>query len=108
MSNTVEIHIKRRASTDSPQYWEEFEIPYRSNLNVISCLMEIRKNPVTKSGQMTTPPSWDMNCLDEVCVFSMRVIIGWVRQSSSALVDSLDHPIKLEPMSKFPNVRDLM
>jgi len=61
MSNTVEIHIKRRAATDSPQYWEEFEIPYRPNLNVISCLMEIRKNPVTKSGKQTTPPSWDMN-----------------------------------------------
>ena len=51
MSNTVEIHVKRRAAPDAPQYWEEFEIPYRRNLNVISCLMEIRKNPITKSGQ---------------------------------------------------------
>ena len=45
---TVEIHIRRRANPDSPQYWEQFEIPYRPNLNIISCLMEIQKNPVTK------------------------------------------------------------
>jgi succinate dehydrogenase / fumarate reductase iron-sulfur subunit len=55
---TVEIHIKRRDNPDGPQRWEEFEIPYRPNLNVISCLMEIRKNPVTKQGRQTTPPSW--------------------------------------------------
>jgi len=65
MPNTVEIHIKRREKMGAPQRWEIFEIPYRPNLNVISCLMEIRKNPVTKSGEKTTPPSWDMNCLEQ-------------------------------------------
>ncbi len=84
---SVEIHIRRRANPDSPQYWERFEIPYRPNLNIISCLMEIQKNPVTKEG---------------------NVINGRVRQSCSALVDQFDQPIKLEPMSKFPNVRDLV
>ena len=108
MPQTVEIHIKRRENLGAPQRWEIFEIPYRPNLNVISCLMEIRKNPVTKSGQKTTPPSWDMNCLEQVCGICTMVINGRVRQSCSALVDNLDHPIKLEPMSKFPNVRDLM
>src|SRR5882672_1611325 len=107
MSNTVEIHIKRRAAPEAQQHWEIFEIPYRPNLNVISCLMEIRKNPVTKSGQKTTPPSWDMNCLEQVCGICTMVINGRARQSCSALVDKLDKPIKLEPMSKFPNVRDL-
>src|SRR6266487_6039535 len=106
-SKTVEIRIKRRAAPDARQYWEEFEIPYRPNLNVISCLMEIRKNPVTKSGQKTTPPSCDMNCLEQVCGICTMVINGKVRQSCSALVDKLDQPITLEPMSKFPIVRDL-
>ena len=108
MSKTVEIHIKRRPAPDAPQHWEEFEIPYRPNLNVISCLMEIRKNPITRHGKQTTPPSWDMNCLEQVCGICTMVINGRVRQSCSALVDNLDQPIKLEPMSKFPNVRDLV
>ncbi len=63
---SVALRIKRRANPDAPQYWEEFEIPYRPNLNVISCLMEIRKNPVTKDGKQTTPPVWEMNCLESV------------------------------------------
>lgn len=104
---SVVIRIKRRTNPDTLQYWEEFEIPYRANLNIISCLMDIRKNPVTKDGTQTTPPVWDMNCLEQVCGICTMVINGTVRQSCSALVDQLEFPITLEPMAKFPNVRDL-
>jgi succinate dehydrogenase / fumarate reductase iron-sulfur subunit len=107
----VEIRIRRREKPDAPQYWETFEVPYRANLNVISCLMDIQANPVTKEGQKTTPPVWNMNCLEQVCGICTMIINGRVRQSCSALVDQLleDQPyITLEPMSKFPNVRDLI
>src|SRR5437773_12533013 len=105
---TVEIHIRRRANPDSDQYWERFEIPYRANLNIISCLMEIQKNPVTREGKRTTPPVWNMNCLEQVCGICTMVINGRVRQSCSALVDHLEQPITLEPISKFPDVRSLI
>src|SRR5918911_3160525 len=95
---SVEIRIRRRANPDSPQYWETFEIPYRPNLNIISCLMELQKNPATKEGRQTTPPVWNMNCLEQVCGICTMVINGRVRQSCSALVDQLDQPITLEPM----------
>ncbi len=109
---TVNFRISRREKPDANQYSETFEIPYRRNLNVISALMEIRKNPVTKEGKQTTPPVWDMNCLEQVCGICTMVINGRVRQSCSALVDDLllsggGNTITLEPMSKFPNVRDL-
>src|SRR6266850_1203038 len=90
---TVEIHIRRRANPDSESYWERFEI---------------QKNPVTKEGNPTTPPVWQMNCLEQVCGICTMIINGRARQSCSALIDNLDQPIKLEPMSKFPNVRDLV
>jgi succinate dehydrogenase / fumarate reductase iron-sulfur subunit len=105
---SVDIRIRRREKQGSDAYWEEFSIPYRPNLNIISALMEIRKNPVTKDGKQTTPPVWDMNCLEQVCGICTMVINGKVRQSCSALVDQLEQPITLEPMSKFPNVRDLV
>src|SRR6478736_5218236 len=105
---SIKIKIQRREKDGAPEYWETFEIPYRRNLNVISALMEIRKNPVTIEGKQTTPPVWDMNCLEQVCGICTMVIDGRVRQSCSALVDNLDKPIKLEPMTKFPNVRDLI
>lgn len=108
----IEIRIKRRANEKAESYWETFEIPYRRNLNVISALMEIRKNPVTKEGRETTPPVWDMSCLEQVCGICTMVIDGRVRQSCSALIDDLllatgGNTVTLEPMTKFPNVRDL-
>ena len=110
---TVQFKIRRRERLDAPQYWETFEIPYRPNLNVISALMEIRKNPVRKDGERTTPPVWQMNCLEQVCGICTMVINGRVRQSCSALIDQLlretsGGAITLEPMSKFPNIRDLV
>lgn len=79
-------------------------------MNIISCLQWIAANPVTTDGKRTTPPVWDSGCLEEVCGACTMVINGKVRQSCSALVEKLgepDEPITLEPMSKFPLVRDL-
>ncbi len=110
---TIDFRISRREKLGAEQYTETFSIPYRRNLNVISALMEIRKNPVTKDGKQTTPPVWDMNCLEQVCGICTMIINGRVRQSCSALVDDIlgasgGNTITLEPMSKFPNVRDLI
>ena len=109
---TIDVKIQRREKPEAAAHWETFSIPYRKNLNVISALMDIRKNPVTKDGKTTTPPVWDMSCLEQVCGICTMVINGRVRQSCSALVDDLllasgGNTISLEPMTKFPNVRDL-
>ncbi|WP_028403449.1 succinate dehydrogenase iron-sulfur subunit [Ectobacillus panaciterrae] len=108
MSNkTIRLIISRQDSPDSQPYDQEFEIPYRPNMNVISALMEIRRNPVDAKGKATTPVSWDMNCLEEVCGACSMVINGKPRQSCTALVDKLEQPIRLQPMKTFPVVRDL-
>jgi len=110
--STVKFKIQRREKENAQTRWETFQLQYRRNLNVISALMEIRKNPVTVDGKPTTPPVWDMSCLEQVCGICTMVIDGRVRQSCSALVDDLlvesgGDTITLQPMSKFPNVRDL-
>ena len=109
---TIKFKIQRREKEGADARWETFEIPYRRNLNVISALMEIRKNPVTAEGKETTPPVWDMSCLEQVCGICTMVINGRVRQSCSALVDDLllatgGNIVTLQPMTKCPNVRDL-
>ncbi|HHX62501.1 MAG TPA: succinate dehydrogenase iron-sulfur subunit, partial [Epulopiscium sp.] len=35
---TVRLKIKRRENENASSYWEEFEIPYRPAMNIISCL----------------------------------------------------------------------
>jgi succinate dehydrogenase / fumarate reductase iron-sulfur subunit len=79
-------------------------------MNIISCLQYIAAHPTTTSGQSTSSPVWDSGCLEEVCGACTMVINGKVRQSCSALVDKVSpdgSPITLEPMTKFPIVRDL-
>lgn len=107
-TKTVTFIITRQDNGDSAPYEETFNIPYRPNMNVISSLMEIRKNPVNAQGEKTNPVHWDMGCLEEVCGACSMVINGTARQSCSTLVDELEQPIRLEPMSTFPIVRDLI
>ncbi|QIZ10106.1 succinate dehydrogenase iron-sulfur subunit [Priestia megaterium] len=109
MSETkmVKFIISRQDNENTTPYQEEFEVPYRPNMNVISALMEIRKNPLNAKGQGSSPVAWDMNCLEEVCGACSMVINGKPRQACSALVDQLEQPIRLAPMKTFPVVRDL-
>ncbi|GAA0355714.1 succinate dehydrogenase iron-sulfur subunit [Bacillus horti] len=103
----VKFRITRQAGPEGTPYDEEFTLPYRPNMNVISALMEIQRNPVNDKGEKTTPVVWDSNCLEEVCGACSMVINGKPRQACTALVDKLEQPIRLAPMSTFPVTRDL-
>ena len=104
---TVRFEIKRQSGADGKPVWEKFELPWKPGMNVISSMMEIAANPVTSDGKTTTPIVYDSNCLEEVCGSCAMLINGKARMACSALVDRLEQPIKLEPLSKFPVVRDL-
>jgi len=104
----ITLRIRRQDKPDGPRRWEEFSLPYQKNLNVISCLMEIRGNPVTREGRSTTPPAWEQNCLENVCGSCTMLINGRPMQACAALVDQLPQPIVLQPLAKFPLVRDLI
>jgi succinate dehydrogenase / fumarate reductase iron-sulfur subunit len=106
-NNTITFIITRQDSPDSAPYEETFKVPYRENMNVISALMEVRRNPVNADGEETSPVFWDMGCLEEVCGACSMVINGKPRQSCTALVDQLEQPIRLAPMTTFPVMRDL-
>lgn len=90
--------------------WEEFDLTWEPQMNVISALMQIQKNPFTVDGKKVAPIVWESNCLEEVCGACTMLVNGKVRQSCTALIDQLSpngETIELQPMSKFPLVRDL-
>jgi succinate dehydrogenase / fumarate reductase, iron-sulfur subunit len=104
---TTILKIKRQENPSTTARWEEFELPWKRGMNVISAMMDIATNPVTRDGKATTPITYDSNCLEEVCGSCAMLINGKARMACSALVDKLDQPITLEPLKKFPVVRDL-
>ncbi len=103
----IVLKIKRQLNPGDTPRWEEFALPWRPNMNVTSCLMEIALNPTTSDGKATQPITYDSNCLEEVCGSCAMLINGKARMACSTLVDNLEQPITLEPFSKFPVVRDL-
>ena len=106
-NKTVKIEIKRQASPDAPVVWEKFEIEWRRGMNITSALMAIASNPVTVDGKDTTPVAYDSSCLEEICGSCAMRINGRARMACSSLIDNLEQPIRVEPLSKFPLVRDL-
>ena len=114
MTKTIRLKIKRQEDAKAPIRWDTFEIPYKQNLNVISALIEIQKNPVTVEGKTVRPPTWEAACLEEVCGSCTMNVNGRIRQACTALVEDVGEEdgevleIMLEPMQKFPLVRDLM
>lgn len=108
MTDTVRLRIRRQEGPDAAPRWEEFALASTPHMNVITCLQEIQKRPEDASGRATTPVVWDCNCLEEVCGACSMVINGQARQACTALVEHLSQPIVLQPLAKFPVVRDLM
>ncbi|MBC7351005.1 MAG: succinate dehydrogenase iron-sulfur subunit [Thermogutta sp.] len=106
------VEVKRQDAPGRPSYWERFRVPYESDMNVISVLQKIAELGVNADGKRVPPVAWECNCLEEVCGACTMVINGRVRQACTALVDKLlaDRPagIRLEPMTKFPVIRDLV
>jgi succinate dehydrogenase / fumarate reductase iron-sulfur subunit len=110
---SVRLKVRRQDAGDRTETkrWEEFLVPWQPQMNVISALMEIQKNPRTASGASVTPVAWECSCLEEVCGACTMLINGRVRQSCTAMIDQIapnGQTITLEPMSKFPLVRDLV
>jgi succinate dehydrogenase / fumarate reductase, iron-sulfur subunit len=108
----IEIRILRQDGPGKTSYWERHRVRYEPEMNVISVLQRIAAQAKTVDGKQVSPVAWDCNCLEEVCGACTMVINGRVRQSCSALVDRLleDNPseIELQPMAKFPVLRDLV
>ena len=110
---SVRLKIRRQDGPESPETrrWEQFDVAYQPRMNVISALMEIQRNPTTTEGKTVAPVVWECSCLEEVCGACTRVINGRVRQACSALIDTMapkGETIVIEPMTKFPLVRDLV
>ncbi|HMS55715.1 MAG TPA: succinate dehydrogenase iron-sulfur subunit [Fimbriimonadaceae bacterium] len=110
----IRLRVKRQAGEGAEARWDTFQIDYREKLNVISALMEVRRNPQTINGESVEPPAWEAACLEEVCGSCTMNINGSIRQACTALLDDVGErsgdylDVTLEPMKKFPLVRDLI
>lgn len=108
----INVRILRQDGPGKSPYWERHQVSYEPDMNVISVLQKVAAQACDVNGKKVCPVAWDCGCLEEVCGSCTMVINGKVRQSCSALVDRLleddSQEIVLQPMTKFPVLRDLM
>jgi succinate dehydrogenase/fumarate reductase-like Fe-S protein len=107
-NETVRFIVKRQATPDAKPQWEEFDLRFRPDMNVIIALRDIAEKPVDRFGNSTTPVAYESNCLEEVCGSCAMLVNGKAVMACSALLHKLQKPIRLEPLSRFPVIRDLV
>jgi succinate dehydrogenase / fumarate reductase iron-sulfur subunit len=94
------------------QYIEEFELFFKKGQNIISALLEIQKNPITKDNKKVSSVSFEVNCLEEVCGACSMLINSFPRQACTCLIEDLitdkNKVITIAPLSKFPLIKDLI
>ena len=113
LDDKVVFRVARQDKPGGHRYWQSFAVDYVPGMNVISALQAIAKNSVpVGSRALVAPVAWDCNCLEEVCGACTMLVNGRVRQACTALIDDIDlndaGEIELEPMTKFPVLRDLV
>lgn len=108
VEKTVIFKIKRQDNPTAKAYWNSFKVTLPVSANVITVLLNIRENPVTVEGLKVTPVAWESNCLEEVCGACTMLINKVPRQACSTLLQHLPEVVTLEPLTKFPVIKDLI
>lgn len=111
--STVRLKVRRQDRPDAPETrrWEQFDVPLEPGLTVTGALSAIDRNPVTTSGATVAPIAWEAGCLSDACGACALLVDGSPRQGCTTRLDAVarkNKPVVLEPLSKFPIVRDLI
>lgn len=104
------IQIKRQNSSDESSYWQSFEYESDGSDSVASILRNLNNRiPLTDiNGKECTPIEFDCGCLVRKCGACAMVINNKPGLACSTFLENLDsQTVKIEPLSKFPVVRDL-
>jgi len=106
--DNILFKTKRQDDPSDLPYWEKFYLPYEPGLTIIGALSKISEDPVAVDGNSTVPIRHETSCGEGICGSCTMVINGKVRQACRTKVEDLNTPITIEPLSKFPVVRDLV
>lgn len=105
------IRIKRQGSKDEKPYWQEFLFDNEGGASVAAVLNELNaRNPlIDLHGEETDKISWECGCMVRKCGACAMRINGAPRLACSTFLSTLKgKTIVLEPLRKFPLVRDLV
>jgi len=101
MKNVL-FKIRRQEKPAACAYWELFDLQYAEGMTVALALEQIQRRPINADGRAVTPVVWDRG---DFCLIRIN---GKPRVPQEVDVREVFQPICLEPLSKFPVMRDLI
>lgn len=102
------LKIKRRDYPQAESYWEYFEVRGEGRITVVQALRLIQRRPVNMDNCAVAPVVWRDNCLGPDCSQCTMLINCRAALACRVCLGELDQPVCLEPLSRFPVVRDLL
>lgn len=109
------LKIKRYDPLQSQSYFQEFIVDEPLNSPITSVLTRLneRKPLVDAEGRTIKSVDWECSCKQKMCGACAMIINGIPRLACSTFLEDLckegqqNAEVQLEPLSKFPVIRDL-
>jgi len=105
------LRIKRQKDKVSKPCWQEFEIEAEEDFSIAAILNELngRSELKSKAEEVVEPIAWECGCMVRKCGACAMRINGVPRLACSTFLNTIKgKTIVLEPLSKFPIVKDLI
>ena len=105
------VHIKRQANIESKSYWQDFGIECDESTSVAVALRELNGRTILTdiNGKPADKIAYECGCMVRKCGACAMRINGIPRLACSTFLGSLKgKKLILEPLSKFPLVKDLI
>ncbi|MBQ9390688.1 MAG: succinate dehydrogenase/fumarate reductase iron-sulfur subunit [Lachnospiraceae bacterium] len=107
----MRIKILRRQSSDTKPYWQEFNIDKNNELSIAGVLEQLNSRDELRDveGVVAKRIEWECSCMQGMCGACAMVINKRPALACEVFLrDIKTDTITLEPLSKFPTIRDLV
>ena len=106
----MKIKILRQSSPEAAPRWETFDYSGTRELSVAGLLdhLNYHDDITDDQGRKTTRIAWDCSCLQGICGACAMVINGQPALACETFLKDLPgDEIRIQPLTKFPVIRDL-
>ena len=107
----MRVKIKRQSDPQSTPYWQTFAYDGTREITVAALLdlLNYADDPIDTEGNPAPRIHWECSCMQKVCGACAMVINGRPSLACNTFLgDILGDELILEPLSKFPVVKDLI